>query len=267
MEAGEAPLRGRSIVITRGAEAAAPLREALEGLGASVRVVATTVQMPAAGGDLAAVVSRRGTYSHLVFTSQAAVRFFFAAAATLGARLEAWRDVRIAAVGPATAEALRQAGLEPALSVRSGGGKALAHALIEKEGLAPGHRVLLPQSAIARPELREELEAAGVAVDAVTVYDTVPAGPQAVAPLVAWLDAGQRPDGVVFASPSALRAFLDFLGERGPEVFANPSVRIVTIGATTSRAVREAGFEVAAEAEEPTTGGMVAAMLRAVRGG
>jgi uroporphyrinogen-III synthase len=260
-----ASLAGRVVVLARQDGAAAPLKSALETLGAAVRVVPTTQQIRVTEtGKIARALGQENAYSHIAFSSPTAVRFFLEVAAELATAAAGWRTVRVAAIGPGTARALAEAGLEPAVTSSGGGGAALARLLLEEEKLGPSHRVLLPQSKIARPELRAQLEAAGVAVDAIAVYDTVPVEPATIQPFLQWLAGGHTPDGITFASPSALEAFLQLTGTRGRELLENRGVGIVSIGATTSKAIVEAGLRVAAEAAEPTTEGMVQAVVRAL---
>jgi uroporphyrinogen-III synthase len=171
--------------------------------------------------------------------------------------------VKVGAVGPATAERLAEVGL-PADVVASGGGIELARALIEEAGLAPGSRVLLPQSDIARPELEEILVEAGAAVDAVAIYSTVPAGPQEAAPFLDALSRGERVDAVTFASPSAVRAFLEITGERGRRLLESPEVKLVAIGPTTAGALDDEGLAVAAQARSPSAEGLAEAVVRAL---
>ena len=259
-------LAGHVVVITRRDDAAAPLESALAALGATVRVVPTTQQVRLTETDeIARALRQESGYSHIVFSSPMAVRFFLESAAEIETAAAAWRAARIAAVGPGTASALEEAGLEPAVTSSSGGGRELARILLEEEKLGPGHRVLLAQSRIARPELRSKLEAAGVAVAAIVVYDTIPVKRATIQPFLQWLAEGHTPDGITFASPSALDAFLELTGKRGRELLESPRVGIVSIGATTSSAIGKEGLRVAAEAAEPTTEGLVAAIVRALK--
>ena len=255
----------RTVALTRSEQNADELAKALEGLGALVLIVPTIRHVE--GGD-AAVLERvfreKNSYSHLLFTSPVAVRFFCEASSRQGISAAAWQAVRIAAVGPRTARSLEEAGLPPHLTAEGNGGKALARELLEKELLGPGSRVLLPQSAIARPELREILEAAGVAVDPVVIYDTLPERPEKLEPFFQALDQGQAPDAILFTSPSTLKAFLELSGEKGAAALRHARMHIVSIGPTTSEAIRSERLKVAAEAKSPTVEGLVDAVLRSL---
>ncbi len=136
---------------------------------------------------------------------------------------------RLAAVGPGTAEALRARGLEPAFVPRESTQDGLLRELPRPTG-----RVLFAAAEGARRGPVDELGA-----DFVALYRT-----RALSP--------KPPDGdlVVLASGSAARAYAA-IGGTAPAV---------SIGPETSRAAREAGLEVAAEAATHDLAGLVAAV-------
>lgn len=127
---------------------------------------------------------------------------------------------RLGAVGHKTARSLAQAGAEVSLVARPPTAQGLAASFVARRDAAGP--VGLPQGNLARPALRGALERAGFEVRAVTVYDTLPCE---------WTIEGPV-DAVVLASPSAVRALPDHVAERA---------RLVTLGPTTSRAVRDRG--------------------------
>lgn len=148
-------------------------------------------------------------------------------------RLTGWPR-QIAAVGPATAQALRAHGfsvdLVPADASQDG---------LLAELPRPAGRVLLAAAEGARRHLIDALGA-----DFVPLYRTRELRPEA------FPDA----DLVVLASPSAARAYA-VLG----------AAPVVTIGPQTTEAARAAGLAVAAEAERPGVDGLAAAVARAAR--
>jgi len=251
-------------VTTRSAEKSEELRLALKRCGACVLTI--PLMRHAIASDLSAfeeAASAPARYSHLLFTSQTTVRFFVEACSLLGVSPTAWARTRVGAVGQKTATALREIGLPPAV-VAEGGGKALAMKLLRDEPLKPGSRVLLPQSTSAQAELREALEAAQVVVDAVGLYETVGEDPAKLQPLLQDAFGSGPPDAVVFASPSALHAFLELASPESMTALASGATRIVSIGPTTSASIRERGLVVAAEAVHPTVADIVEATIAAV---
>jgi uroporphyrinogen-III synthase len=137
---------------------------------------------------------------------------------------------RIAAVGPATADALRDCGLEPAFVPATATQDDLLAELPR-----PAGRVLFAAAEGARRGPVDELGA-----DFLPLYRTRPLRP-AVLPAA---------DLVVLASGSAARAYAD----------AGGTARAVTIGPETSRAARAAGIDVVREASTHDVEGLVAAV-------
>jgi uroporphyrinogen-III synthase len=158
-------------------------------------------------------------YAWLVLTSATAAR-------ELRRRVRG-RAARVAAIGPATAEAWGEVDLVPAVSTQEG---------LLAELPRPAGRVLFAGAEGARPLLAETL-----AADVVVLYRT-----RAVTAAV-------EGDLAVVASPSAARAL----------AVCNPSVPAVSIGPETTAAARAAGLRVVAEAGTPDVEGLAAAVAAA----
>lgn len=133
---------------------------------------------------------------------------------------------RLAAIGPATAEALGGADLVPAVATQEG---------LLAEMPRPAGRVLFAAAEGARALLPESLDA-----DVVVLYRTRPLAVTAVPPA----------DLYLVASASTARALA------GVET----GLPVVSIGPETSRAAREAGLAVVAEADEHSIAGLAAAV-------
>jgi uroporphyrinogen-III synthase len=250
------PLSGKTVVVTRSAQATPQLAALLRDVGARALEVPTiTLALPSDGGDaLAAAVGKlhAGAYAWAVFTSPNAVQRVF----ELVPDSRALHAVRVAAVGPATAEALAAyrvvADLVPT--------RYLAEGLLESfppppPPTAATREVFLPQAAGARDELRRGLVEAGWEVDAVEVYRTVPSPIDREL-----LEAAGRADAICFASSSAVDSYLDQAGAAGSTV---PPV-VACIGPVTAATARRRGLHVTAEASAHTLDGLVAALLGAL---
>jgi uroporphyrinogen-III synthase len=236
------PLHGRSVVVTRAAEQASRLVAILAHLGATVVEVPTIaiVDAPDGGAALADAVAQIDRYDWVVLTSTNGVQRFLAA---VGGAAPA--GVRVAVVGPGTADAVRAAGVEPDLLPD----RFVAEALLEVFPPGPG-RVLLPQASVARPVLADGLRAAGWDVDAVVAYRTVAARP---GPAV--LERAAVADAVTFTSGSTVTGYLAAAGPDGV-----PPV-VVCIGPVTAAAAEKAGLPVTAVAAEHTIDGLAAAVV------
>jgi uroporphyrinogen III methyltransferase / synthase len=161
-------------------------------------------------------------YDWLVLTSRVAAELLFA-------RLDG-PFPRVAVIGPGTAEAVRERGVEPALIAR----RSTQEGLLE-ELPSPAGRVLFAGAEDARPLLAGELGA-----DVLPLYRTVPE------------TVFEFPDSdlVVLASASAARALAD-LGSAAP---------CVTIGPVTSAQARAGALDVVEEAETHDVDGLTAAV-------
>ncbi len=172
--------------------------------------------------------------------------------------------LRVASVGGATSDALRERGVEPDLEPSDSRAEGLAAELVPR--LTAGARVLLPQAADARPVLADELAAAGARVDRVDAYAkrTPPEARERAAEIFGALRDGARLGWVTFTSPSIARAFAGLWGEEWP--VRRRGLFAVSIGEVTSDALRELGVEPAAEADEPGDEGLVGAVVARVLG-
>jgi len=164
---------------------------------------------------------------------------------------------RVAAVGSATAESVRQNRWPVDLMAAGHGAAALAQEMV-RAGVVAGSRVLYPCSDLARTELRQVLEEAGADVVSLEVYQTVPsadreelheecasAGPWHVA---------------VFASPSAVTRFVEIAGDLDQIMAARVAVGI---GPTTARALHELGGWQVVESKSRDDAGLLEAVERA----
>lgn len=251
------PLAGRHVVVTRARAQAGALAAALEAAGARVSVApAIRVEPVPDLAPLHAALRSLERYRWVLFASRNAVEITFDAARALGPGGAAWARVRTGAVGPATAAALRERGIEPAVVAERRVAEGLVEAVTAEEPLA-GARVLVPQAADARPALAEGLRSAGAAVDAIPVYRTVAAEGGDAAALAGELLAG-RVDAVTFTSSSTVRHFVELVGER---VVTAPIV-VAALGPITADAARDAGFADIVVADDATVPALVAALAR-----
>ncbi|HEV3406834.1 MAG TPA: porphobilinogen synthase [Candidatus Dormibacteraeota bacterium] len=158
---------------------------------------------------------------------------------------------RWAAVGEATARALRERGINVDVVPAQASGVALAAAIPEVKG----KRIALVRASHADPDLPSALRERGAVVDEVRAYETVE-GPAESAPALQQALREEDVAAVVFASGSAVRGFVKLGG--------GANLPAITIGPRTSAAARQAGFVVAAEATAQDVKHMAAAVERSV---
>jgi len=250
-------LEGRRIVITRTREQAGDLARALEAHGAAV-VLAPVIRIEPLPhlGPLRAALAGLSAYRWVVFTSQNAVQIVFDRLVAWGLGPRAFANTTVAAIGSATAEALTQRGVVPALVPDEFVGEALADALGARGGLA-GSRVLIPSAADAREALAAGLKRHGAVVDVVPVYRTVRADTD-LTELAAELASGEV-DAVTFTASSTVRAFVDLVGRHAA---TSGRFAAVVIGPVTGGTARELGLADVIEAEPHTVAGLVDALVR-----
>ena len=245
------PLEGRTVVVTRHGARARQLVDALEREGALALELPLTRQVdPADGGAaLRSAAAAARQYDWVVLTSVNAVERF------MGALHDA-RDLastRVAAVGPATAEALRGAGVRADLVPAAHNGRALVNAFPMPDSTA--RRVLFPGADLADDTVPEGLSAKGWDVERVEAYRTVPLPP----PDHETLERVAGADAIVLTAASAVHA-LDALRHPGADAIVLPPL-VVCIGASTASAARQVGMRGVHEARRATSEAIVAELL------
>lgn len=254
------PLAGKRVLVTRPASRAGPLLGRLEALGASA--IAFPVIRIEPRPDLAPLdqaLARLEAYDWVVFTSAQAVDITWERLPRSAGR-ERMRGRRLAAIGPATGEALAKRGLAPALIPD----EYVAEALGEAMGDVGGLRILLPRAEGARQVLPQELARRGAHVDEIPIYRAVAAPPE---PDV--LDEIRRGlDVLTFTSPSTVRAFAEIVTAAGLDALRLPGDPVCAcIGPITAAAAGEAGYRPAIVAEIYTADGLVEALCSFFQGG
>jgi len=250
------PLYGLSVLVPRTRHQAGELSERLRVLGAEpVEAPTIAIQASRTPQLLRAALTDvgNGAYDWVALTSANGVAAVVDQLAELGRDARLFAPVRLAAVGPGTAEALAAAGLRAELVPPTATTGELAAALVAS---GPPARALLPRADIATPTLTEALRSAGWRVDEVEAYRTVP---------VTELDPGVRQrlelgeiDVLAFASSSTVRNFVDLFGGPPPA-----GTRVASIGPVTSQICRDLGLQVDAEADPHDLDGLVAAVRSA----
>ncbi len=249
------PLVGRRILVTRAAHQAGKLSDGLRALGAeAVEVPVLEIRPPE---DFAALdVALRGLdgYDWVIFTSANTVRALVQRASAIGVELSVPPEARIAAVGEATAEAVRRAGLPVAFVPKN----YVAESLIEGlSGEWAGKRVLLARAAVARDVIPEALRAAGAAVDVVDAYRNVLPDE---APLRLRGALARGIDAATFTSSSSVTHLAEAAAQ-AEIAFPLGGVAAVSIGPVTSGTLREFGWEPAVEADPHDISGLIAAVV------
>ena len=230
------PLLGKGVVVTRSREQASDLVRLLADEGACCYEFPAIAVAPLDDADpVRQTIGRLYDYDWVIFTSVNGVKCFFAEVDTLELDARVFAGIRVAAIGPATAEALAARGIRPDFVPE----RFVAESVVEGL-LALGvnkARVLIPRAREAREVLPEKLAAAGAKVEVLPVYDTKPVD-QDPAEIVEAVKAGAI-RYVTFTSSSTVK---NFFAKVPPEVLKAGGVKLACIGPITAKTLGEFGF-------------------------
>jgi len=226
------PLQGKRVVVTRARAQASELSRLLSLLGGEpIEFPVISVAWPEDLGPLDDAIRAAATFDWILFTSVNGVEMFWERMAHHKMESSALAGVRVAAVGPKTAQAVAERGLTVSVTAKEFVGEGLIAALDGQ--VPPGSRVLLPRADIARKNVPEALREAGCLVTEVDAYRTVLAAEDA-GRLVQDLQEGLL-DVITFTSASTVHNFYQAL--RGHDVNALlQGVTVAAIGPVTAQA-------------------------------
>ena len=272
------PLLGKRVLVTRPTHQAADFMAALRAMGAEpisfptieIRPVEDSRPLAEAIQELGEWVSRRvreptrpqvdlflspplplprPPYDWLVLTSANGVAAFWEQLRQGGLDGRCLAPLRIAAIGPATAEALWRRSIQPDLRPKVYTAEGIL-AAFDRLGSIAGQRFLLARADIARKTLTEGLRERGALVDEVAAYRTVPRAEGPLPPAA---------DIVTFTSSSTVQGYVNCLAGRAPAEALRHS-QVVCIGPITAATARELGLPISAVAAEYTIEGLLAAL-------
>jgi uroporphyrinogen III methyltransferase / synthase len=244
-------LAGQTVLVTRAPKADDSLVARLDEMGAKVLFQpAIEIGPPANWAPVDRAIERLTDFQWLVFSSANGAEAFFDRLPATGRDLRALVQVRLAAIGPGTAEALARYRLKADLVPPEFRAESLADALAP---LAAGQRVLLVRASRGREVLAERLVAAGATVEQVVAYSSVdvPAADEEIASLL-------RRGGIdwITVTSSAIARWL--VGMFGADL---AKARLASLSPITSATLVELGHPPAAEATRYTFAGLVDAIL------
>jgi len=248
------PLSGKRIVVTRTRAQAGVLTEQLRALGADVIELPTIrIEPPTDLRAFAELVQDSHAYDWIVFTSVNGVNAFFDLFYKLYDDAREIGGARIAAIGPATAQRIKDFRMHVDLQPEEFVAESLAREF-KKQGGVENLRILIARAEKARDLLPRELSALGAIVDEGFAYRTVPETRDDIGARRRLLEEGA--DLITFTSSSTVENFLA-LGLPWPA-----KMQVASIGPITSKTAREGGLEVAVEARRHDIPGLVEAIQK-----
>jgi uroporphyrinogen-III synthase len=248
------PLAGKRVVVTRALEQSQSLVDALRDAGAEPILLPLVAFAPADNlAELDACLKNSARFDWVVFTSQNALRSVQQRCAVLELPLnKVFADVKIAAVGPATAEAVTAAGLTVNFISRIHTGVALAEELSAE---TQSKRVFLPRSDRANSDLIEVLNLHGWQVTPVVAYKTVSPDADSSA-IQASLLRGDA-DAILIFNPSAVHHLRDLLGAQRFRALSHESI-FVAIGPVSENALKAEGVDRILQAADTSVSAAIA---------
>ncbi len=251
----EQPLAERTIIITRARAQAAEFAAELESYGARV-IACPTIEIvePESYAPLDEAVENLYGYDWLIFTSTNGVAHFLNRLAQLGHDLSELDDVRVCAIGSATADRLRDAHVHVDLipeEFKAEGVFAALESFVGGAQMLRNLNFLIPRAAVARDYLPRALEAAGARVDVVAAYRTV-APHNTERRRIETLLAGGGVDCITFTSSSTVRNFAELFDAADLSNLLR-GVAVACIGDITAATAAEFGLQTDITPTEFTT--------------
>jgi uroporphyrinogen III methyltransferase/synthase len=246
------PLESQRVLITRPAAQSARLAAKLEQLGAKVVCQPVIrIQAPDDYLGLDRSLEQLDTFQWVAFSSRNAVQFFLDRLISRVGSAEPLKALKIAAVGPATAQALTERGFPPDVIPLIATGASLAQHL---GSLARNQNVLIPCGNRSSSGLSDGLTANGIQfVESIAYASTdVTSADPAVAQAI---EKGHF-DWITITSPAIARSTVNLFGQRLAHT------QLASISPNTSAALNALGFPPAVEAREFHMDGLIEAILK-----
>ena len=248
------PLSGKRIVVTRTRKQAGVLSAKLRDLGADVIELPTIrIEPPTDLREFAEMVQDAHQYDWIVFTSTNGVDAFFNLFFKLYDDAREIGGTKIAAIGPATAQRVRDYHFHVDLQPEDFVAEAVAREFA-KEGGIENLRILLARAEKARDVLPKSLSALGAIVDEGFAYRTVMETNDVTGARERFTREGA--DLITFTSSSTVENFMA-LGLPLPK-----GMKVASIGPITSKTARQAGLKVDVEARRHDIEGLVSAIQK-----
>jgi uroporphyrinogen III methyltransferase / synthase len=253
----------KRVVVTRSEASDGPLSSELRNLGLPVLLWPAVAVEMTEPGPLEEALAHITDFQWIVFASRHAV------AAVTGQMPRPPEGVKIAAVGQATAQVLRQRGWPVDLLPSESNAAALVDAFAAEAGLTAAPpvadarpRILYPASSRALPTIAAGLTQLGAEVIQVEAYRTESSNALDVEDCRSWIARGSI-GAVTFASPSAVDELEHALGKDDFDRLLS-AAPAVAIGPTTAKALTERGHTPAL-AESATLQGLAHTTHRLLR--
>jgi uroporphyrinogen-III synthase len=257
------PLSGLRILVGRARHQASALSSALRDVGAEVlEIPFIEIRKPRSYKPLDRALQNLETYDWLILTSVNGVEAVCERLKKLRLASSKLAHLKIAAIGPATADAIKEHGAKVQVVPKEYVAESVVKSLRNR---VKGKRVLLARAREARDIIPVELRKLGAHVDVVDAYETIVPQSSRKRINAALKSKTRRPHLITFTSSSTVRNFTALLQGRGQQrnLKQLDGVLFASIGPITSATLRQLGLRADIEAEQYTIPGLVAAIVSA----
>jgi uroporphyrinogen-III synthase len=259
-------ITGLRVLVGRAPHQASTLSSGLRALGAEViEIPFIEIRKPRSYQPLDSALNNIGNYDWLILTSVNGVEAVWQRLKALHIDKKALQHLKVAAIGPATRNAIEKHGIKVRVVPRHYVAESVVESLRHQ---VKGKRVLLARARVARDVIPRELQKLGAEMDVVEAYETGIPESSRVRIRELLQDASLRPNLITFTSSSSVRNFVELMGEtcgRGhrhcADVFSG--IQFASIGPVTSSTLRELELPVDIEAKEYTIPGLIKAIAAA----
>jgi uroporphyrinogen-III synthase len=257
------------VLVGRARQQAGSLSTELRRLGADVlEIPFIEIRKPRSFRPLDTALKRLPSYDWLILTSVNGVEAMWERLRKLRLNNRSLRHLKIAAIGPATKNAIEEHGARVNIVPKEYIAESVVKSLRKQVN---GKRVLLVRAKIARDVIPRELRRAGAQIDVIEAYETVVPTTSRSRLRAALKTAKTRPDVITFTSSSTVKNFVSLLesGKQSSRGRKRPShlegITMASIGPVTSATLRELHLGVDVEASQYTIPGLIKAIVTSTR--
>ena len=257
-------MKGQRIVVGRARHQASALSSGLRDIGAQVlEIPFIEIRKPRSYSPLDTALRDLSDYDWLILTSVNGVEALWQRLRKLRLNKNHLGHLKIAAIGPATRQAIEERGLKVNVVPKEYIAESVVASLRQK---VKGKRVLLARAKVARDVIPRELSKLGARVDVVEAYETIVPQSSRKRLRAALASGNKRPDVITFTSSSTARNFVALLGRGRVQGRWRPTkqlegVLLASIGPVTSSTLRGLGLHVDIEARQYTIPGLIEAIV------
>ena len=257
-------LDGIRVLVGRARHQAGALSAELRKLGADVvEIPFIEIRKPRSFRPLDSALKNLESFDWLILTSVNGVDAMWERMTKLRLEKPALQDLHIAAIGPATKNAIERHGVKVNVVPKEYVAESVVRSLRKR---VKNRRVLLVRAKVARDVIPRELREAGAHVDVVEAYETVVPQASRRRLQAALRNPKLRPQVITFTSSSTVNNFVRLLDiPPGKRRAALDGILMASIGPITSSTLRELKLPVDIAAKEFSIPGLVAAIEQNIR--